>query len=326
MVFVKIVKNKAFFKRYQTKLRRRRENKTDYRARIRLITQDKNKYATPRYRFVVRFTNRDVICQIFSSSMTDDKCICAAYSHELQRYGVKVGLANYAAAYATGLLLARRLDRKYRLYFEGNKNVTGDDFWQEDDGSGMAPFKALLDVGLIRTTAGARVFGAMKGACDGGLDIPHNKKKGVPRMYPGSTKEGEGGKKWNYEPDVHRKYIFGGHVAEYMKYLLDNDKEKYKKHFSQYIKLGVGPDDIEPMYTKAHALIRREPLKARDALECGYFAPKRAKAKDAKFKYPVVHFNKTALPLASRQDRIRQKLVAMGKTSAPLLEKYEVKN
>ena len=33
----------------------------------------------------------------------------AAYAHELPRYGVKVGLTNYAAAYCTGLLLARRV-------------------------------------------------------------------------------------------------------------------------------------------------------------------------------------------------------------------------
>jgi hypothetical protein len=33
--------------------------KTDYRARIRLINQDKNKYNTPKYRFVVRFVSFD---------------------------------------------------------------------------------------------------------------------------------------------------------------------------------------------------------------------------------------------------------------------------
>jgi len=38
-----------------------------------------------------------------------DVIVCAAYAHELPRYGVKVGLTNYAAAYCTGLLLARRV-------------------------------------------------------------------------------------------------------------------------------------------------------------------------------------------------------------------------
>ncbi|RWW56050.1 hypothetical protein BHE74_00037254, partial [Ensete ventricosum] len=55
--FVKALKTKAYFKRYQVKYKRRRAGKTDYRARIRLINQDKNKYNTPKYRFLVRFVS-----------------------------------------------------------------------------------------------------------------------------------------------------------------------------------------------------------------------------------------------------------------------------
>jgi large subunit ribosomal protein L5e len=84
---VKVVKDKSYYRRYQVKFRRRRENKTDYYQRKRLVVQDKNKYAAPKYRLVVRVTNRDVICQIFSSDMTHDECLMAAYSHELPRYG-----------------------------------------------------------------------------------------------------------------------------------------------------------------------------------------------------------------------------------------------
>lgn len=50
-----------------------------------------------------------MILQIVYSRIVGDMVVCAAYSHELPRYGVKVGLTNYAAAYATGLLLARRV-------------------------------------------------------------------------------------------------------------------------------------------------------------------------------------------------------------------------
>ncbi len=64
MGFVKVVKSKAYFKRYQVKYRRRREGKTDYRARRKLTIQAKNKYNTPKYRLVVRITNKDVITQI----------------------------------------------------------------------------------------------------------------------------------------------------------------------------------------------------------------------------------------------------------------------
>ena len=69
MPFVKVVKNKAYFKRYQVKYRRRREGKTDYRARKRLICQDRNKYNSPKYRLVVRFTNQHCICQIVYSEI-----------------------------------------------------------------------------------------------------------------------------------------------------------------------------------------------------------------------------------------------------------------
>ena len=49
------------YSRFQTKYKRRRQGKTDYYARKRLVTQAKNKYNAPKYRLVVRFTNRDII-------------------------------------------------------------------------------------------------------------------------------------------------------------------------------------------------------------------------------------------------------------------------
>lgn len=86
------------------------EGRTDYYARKRLVVQDKNKYNTPKYRMIVRFTNKDIICQIAYAKIEGDYIVCAAYAHELPRYGVKVGLTNYSAAYCTGLLLARRVN------------------------------------------------------------------------------------------------------------------------------------------------------------------------------------------------------------------------
>lgn len=47
--------------------------------------------------------------QIAYAKIEGDMIVCAAYSHELPKYGVTVGLTNYAAAYCTGLLLARRV-------------------------------------------------------------------------------------------------------------------------------------------------------------------------------------------------------------------------
>ncbi|KAL2928830.1 60S ribosomal protein L5 [Bienertia sinuspersici] len=124
--FVKAQKTRAYFKRYQVKFKRRRDGKTDYRARKRLINQDKNKYNTPKYRLVVRFTNKDVIAQIISASIAGDIVLTSAYAHELPRYGLEVGLSNYAAAYCTGLLLARRVLKQLDLdqEYEGNVEVS----------------------------------------------------------------------------------------------------------------------------------------------------------------------------------------------------------
>ncbi|KAK3792814.1 hypothetical protein RRG08_038544 [Elysia crispata] len=251
MGFVKVVKNKAYFKRFQVKFKRRREGVTDYYARKRLIFQDKNKYNTPKYRMIVRFTNKDIVCQIAYARIVGDVIVCAAYSHELPRYGVKVGLTNYAAAYCTGLLLARRLLKKFNLdeTYTGQVEADGEDFYVEDVDDAPGAFRAYLDVGLARTTTGARVFGALKGAADGGIDIPHSN-----RRFPGYDAESK-----NFDAKIHRDHILGKHVADYMDYLQKNDEDAYKRQFSQFIKNGVTAGKMEEMYKKAHSAIRADP-------------------------------------------------------------------
>eukprot|EP01121_Diplochlamys_sp_Union-15-3_P015039 TRINITY_DN48_c0_g1_i1.p1 TRINITY_DN48_c0_g1~~TRINITY_DN48_c0_g1_i1.p1 ORF type:complete len:299 (-),score=58.00 TRINITY_DN48_c0_g1_i1:75-971(-) len=251
MPFTKIIKNKAYFKRFQVKYRRRREGKTDYYARRRLIIQDKNKYNTPKYRLVVRFTNRDIIAQIIYAKIQGDAVLSVAYSHELPRYGIKLGLTNYAAAYATGLLIARRVLDQLKIadQFPGVVKPTGDWKPYKHDPSTRRPFKALLDVGMARTTTGAKIFGVLKGASDGGLHIPHSNKRFV----------GYETEKNKYDPKVLRKYIFGGHVADWMKEMKEDDPEKFKTQFSRYIKEDITPDKLEKVYTDAHAAIRKSP-------------------------------------------------------------------
>lgn len=250
MAFAKAQKSKAYFKRYQVKYKRRREGKTDYRARIRLINQDKNKYNTPKYRFVVRFTNKDITAQIISASIAGDIILASAYAHELPRYGLEVGLTNYAAAYCTGLLLARRVLKMLEMdaEYEGNVEATGEDYSVEPT-ENRRPFRALLDVGLVKTTTGNRVFGALKGALDGGLDIPHSEKR-----FAGFSKDSK-----QLDAEVHRKYIYGGHVAAYMRTLMEDEPEKYQSHFCEYIKRGIEADNLEELYKKVHAAIRADP-------------------------------------------------------------------
>ncbi|EDO42468.1 predicted protein [Nematostella vectensis] len=286
MGFVKVVKNKAYFKRFQVKFKRRREGKTDYYARKRLITQDKNKYNTPKYRFVVRFTNKDITCQIAYAKLEGDVIICAAYAHELPRYGVKVGLTNYAAAYCTGLLLARRLLTKLNLHeiYTGTEEVNGDEYNVESIDGSPGAFRCFLDVGLARTSTGARVFGALKGAVDGGLEIPHSMKR-----FPGYDSESK-----DFSAEVHRNHIFGQHVANYMRQLAEDDEEAFKRQFSLYIKHGIEADGIEAMYKKAHAAIRESP-EAKPA---------------AKREVTVKRFHRKKMSRQQRVDRVKQKKAA----------------
>merc|ERR1711990_578411 len=125
----------------------------------------------------------------------------------------------------------------------------GEDYFIEAEDDGPAPFAAVLDVGLAAATTGARVFGCLKGAVDGGLEIPHSNKR-----FPGYDREGK-----EYDAETHKKYIFGGHVAEYMELLEEEDPERYQTQFSKFIEKELEGDGLEDMYKEAHEKIREEP-------------------------------------------------------------------
>jgi Ribosomal protein L18 len=97
---------------------------------------------------VVRKTNRHIIIQLVTAEMDGDKTLVSANSAELEKYGYAGATANTPAAYLTGMLFAAKAKKA----------------GQE---------RAILDIGLARATPGARVFAALKGAVDAGLDIPY---------------------------------------------------------------------------------------------------------------------------------------------------------
>jgi large subunit ribosomal protein L18 len=130
--------------RYFVPFRRRREGKTDYYKRTKLVVAD-----VPR--MVVRKTNRHIIIQLVTAEMDGDRTLAAANSSELTEFGFKGSLSSTPAAYLTGLLFAAKARK--------------------------ANYKAaVLDIGLNRATPGARVFAALKGAIDAGLEIPHGEE------------------------------------------------------------------------------------------------------------------------------------------------------
>ena len=280
------------------KYARRRSGKTDYYARKRLVTQAKNKYNAPKYRLVIRFTNRDIIAQIVTSEITGDKVFVAAYAHELKAYGVEHGLTNWAAAYCVGLLVPRRALVKLGLdkAFTGVEEADGE-FTEtepaEVDGEERRPFKCYLDVGLVRTSTGARVFGAMKGASDGGLYVPHSENR-----FPGFDIESK-----ELDAETLRKYIFAGHVAEYMETLADDDEERYKSQFSGYIDDDLEADGLEELYQDAHKQIREDPWKKDD--EAG-----EKKSKDD-WKAESKKYRSNKLSKAEKEERVKAKIAEL---------------
>ena len=144
-------------------------------------------------------TDRDLICQTTSPHNRGDAIVCTAYDRELPKYSVKVGLTNYTPAYCAGMLLACRLPGRFGIdkTYEGQVEVTGEEYSVESIGGQPGAFTCYLDAGLARTTTGSKVFGALKGAVDGGLSIPHSTKR-----FPGYDSESK-----EFNAEVHRKRI-----------------------------------------------------------------------------------------------------------------------
>lgn len=227
---------RSYQRNFQVKKRRRREGKTDYKHRSNMLRQDCNKYGAVKSRLVVRITNTKVICSVTKAYLDGDRVVAYADSTELKRYGVDFGLTNYFAAYATGLLCGRRalmtngLDEVYQPMIED----VGEYRVNEDKDDERRAYKVFLDIGLARSSTGANVFAAMKGASDSGLLIPHSEK----RFCGYSNEDG-------LDSAALRDRIYLKHVSDYMRQLQEEDAEAYQRQFSRYISRGVTADNLE---------------------------------------------------------------------------------
>ena len=172
--------------KYKVAFRRRREGKTDYSARLKLVDLDKN-------RLVVRISNANVIVQIIKVGENGDETIVSAHTKELQKIGWLGGTKNTSAAYLTAYLCGKKALAK-------------------------GVNSAVLDIGLKPSVKGSKVFAALKGAVDAGLDVPHGES-----IIPGEDR------------------ISGEHIAEYAKLLSEED---LNKRFSQYLNKGLQPVDL----------------------------------------------------------------------------------
>ncbi|MFC6787776.1 50S ribosomal protein L18 [Halobaculum halobium] len=128
--------------RYKVPMRRRREVRTDYHQRLRLLKSGKP-------RLVARLSNKHVRAQLVSPGPDGDITHAAASSEDLAEYGWEAPTANLPSAYLTG-------------YLAGLRAV--------EDGLD----EAVLDIGLNTATPGNKAFAVQEGAIDAGLEIPHN--------------------------------------------------------------------------------------------------------------------------------------------------------
>ena len=134
--------------RTRVPFRRRREGRTNYRTRLALLKSQET-------RLVVRRTNGNVIVQFVDWTQTGDAVKATAVAQELKKMGWEGSAKNTPAAYLTGLLAGKRAAAA------GVEN-------------------AVLDIGRHVPTKGSRVFAALKGVLDAGIDVPH----GGDDIYP----------------------------------------------------------------------------------------------------------------------------------------------
>ena len=134
--------------RTRVPFRRRREGRTDYRRRLHLLRSGET-------RLVVRRTSQNVIVQFVDWSSEGDQVKATAVAQELSRIGWEGSPKNTPAAYLTGYLAGKRAKA-----------------------AGVE--SAVLDIGRRVPTKGSRVFAALKGVLDAGIEVPH----GSEEIYP----------------------------------------------------------------------------------------------------------------------------------------------
>ncbi len=128
--------------RYKVPFRRRREGKTDYHVRYKLILSKKP-------RVVVRKSNANMTIQLVMAEQTGDKTLLTVNSKALKDFGYTLSTGNLPAAYLTGLLFGKKM-------------------------LALGVSEGIADIGLNASTHGNRVYAAIKGVVDAGVDVPHS--------------------------------------------------------------------------------------------------------------------------------------------------------
>ncbi len=176
--------------KYKVPRKRRREGKTNYYKRYRMIKSGK------RIRAVVRKTNKYIIVQIIEFAPQGDITHVGVNSKILFRLGWKGDPNNTPAAYLTGLIAGLKAKKLGITY-------------------------AVPDIGLHRPVKGSRVFAAIKGLRDAGIEVPASEE-----VLPSEER------------------IRGEHIAKYASMLYEKDPALFNLRFSNILARGLDPRDM----------------------------------------------------------------------------------
>jgi large subunit ribosomal protein L18 len=127
----------------KTLKKRRKEGKTDYAKRLKMLKSEKP-------RVVFRKTNRYILAQYISSREAKDRVGIGVTSKELLRYGwpkeAEGSLKSVTAAYLTGFLIGEKIKKK-KLE------------------------NPILDMGMYRNLYKTKVYAFLKGLIDSGIKM-----------------------------------------------------------------------------------------------------------------------------------------------------------
>lgn len=122
---------------YRVKKQRRRNQETDYQKRLKLLKSGKP-------RAVVRLSNKHTRVQIAEFDPEGDQNSAQTSSEELEEFGWDENTSNLPAAYLTGFLAGTKADVD----------------------------EAILDPGIRTVKKGGRMFAAIEGLRDAGVEVP----------------------------------------------------------------------------------------------------------------------------------------------------------
>jgi large subunit ribosomal protein L18 len=181
-------------KSHNMPLKRKRQGRTNYNKRLKMLLSNK-------LRLVIRKSLNNLMAQVIEYKSGGDNVLLCSHSAELKRFGWTINKGNIPSAYLTGYLLGIKAKKK------GITNL-------------------ILDLGMQKK--GQRIFAALKGAVDAGLNIPFSEE---------------------IIPDENR--IKGQHISQYA--AASKEKEKI---FGVYLKNKIDPSQLPKLFEEVKNKIK----------------------------------------------------------------------